>query len=301
MSTARESNRATVGRIRQRLWHEGSARGARLAAFLETATGGLAGKRVLDLGCAEGGITQVLAERSGFAVGLDNRPENVEAAGRRLGGGDERLVGFVRGNALRLPFATGSFDVVLMSGLLEWMGFAMPDRDPGEAQRETLREVLRVLAPRGAIFVGIENRWFPKFLLRSPHLHLPLVMMLPNRLVWALPRWLVRQRVHERLYGERALRHLFEDVGFVDPVVYLPLFDYQFPREVVRGDDRTGLLEALHRTSGPPSDDFEVVAGGGRWGRRWMRLIATFGAARWLAPCLIVAGRKVAEGDSADA
>jgi len=284
---------ADVVEIRRRLWHEGQARGERLAAFLEAAADGLAGKRVLDLGCAEGGITRVLADRSGSAVGIDNRRENVRSAARGLES-DGPAVGFAQGNALQLPFATGSFDVVLMSGLLEWMGFALPEQDPQVAQRMTLEEVLRVLSPGGRVFLGIENRWFPKFLLRSPHLHLPLALLLPNRLAWSLPRWVYGQRVHERLYGERALRRMLREAGFADPVVYLPLFDYQFPREVVRGDDRAGMLDALRRIRRPPVDDFEVVASGGRRGRRWMRLIASFGLQRWLAPCLFVVAQRPA-------
>lgn len=73
--------------------------------------------RVLDVGTGDGQVFRRVAarlERGGgvvLAVGLDAHPEILAAARRR--GGHDDAVTLVRGDGLRLPFADGSFDLVV--------------------------------------------------------------------------------------------------------------------------------------------------------------------------------------------
>ena len=77
-------------------------------------------------------------------------------------------VRFVQANALELPFADASFDLVHSSAVLEHVGSF-------DHQAKMIRECLRV-ARRG-IFVTTPNRWFPiEF-----HTQLPFVHWLPTR------------------------------------------------------------------------------------------------------------------------
>lgn len=276
--------------LRDELWADGTLRGQRLRSFLEERVPRLADKTVLDLGCATGGITRVFGEVARLAIGADREWDNVSSAARRPSAGSR--VWFVQSDALELPFAGRSFDVVLMSGLLEWLGFARPSEPPGRSQLAALCEVRRVLKDGGCVAVGIENRWFPKFLWRSPHQHLRFALLFPARLAWALPQRLYGTKVHERLYGPRGLTRLLRSAGFSTVEMYLPLFSYQFPREVVASRDGRGVVAALRRTAAPPRDELDVVANGGRWGRRWFNVIARLGVQRWLAPSLLAIGRK---------
>jgi SAM-dependent methyltransferase len=59
----------------------------------------------------------------------------------------ERAVGWVRGDALRLPFASGSFEAALSTQAFHWFP------DPEAA----LRELHRVLAPGATLLVSIVN------------------------------------------------------------------------------------------------------------------------------------------------
>ncbi len=228
--------------LQDELWRNGTARGRRLACFVSEVASGLEGKSVLDLGCATGGITRVLASEARFACGLDNRWANVGTAAALTA---QSGPSFLQGNALQLPFCEFAFDVVLMSGVLEWLGFALPDQPPRVAQLAGLREIWRVTAPGGHVIVGIENRWFPKFLWRSPHQRLPLALLMPARLLWAVARRIYGQQLHERIYGPRSLARLMGEAGFGNTDLYIPLFSYQFPREVVHADERRALLAAL--------------------------------------------------------
>lgn len=97
--------------------------------------------QVLDLGCGIGGASRHLARAYGCRVtGLDLSQEYCRAAEmltRRLGLGGS--VGFRQGNALHMPFADGSFDLV-------WTQHASMNI----ADKAGLyREILRVLRPGG--------------------------------------------------------------------------------------------------------------------------------------------------------
>lgn len=69
------------------------------------------GERVLDIGCGDGNYTGPAADRTGAAIGLDQSSAMLEAARQRVGGRAD--IGWVRGDAERLPFPDMSFDVVL--------------------------------------------------------------------------------------------------------------------------------------------------------------------------------------------
>ena len=111
---------------------------------------------VLDVGCGRGLLLIGAAKRltTGKAVGVDiwqaedlsgNRPEaTLENA--RLEGVAER-VEVKDGDARRLPFADGAFDVVVTKEVLHNIYNA--------AERDTaVREIARVLRPGGRLFLG---------------------------------------------------------------------------------------------------------------------------------------------------
>ncbi len=114
---------------------------ARLEGALDRPVHGL---RLLNLGCGTGGFN-VAAEAAGaLAWGVDLDPE--AAAIARLRVSRERIACAA---AESLPFRGGSFDVVYCYSTLEHVA-------DGE---KALREALRVLRPKGTLYLHTPSRW----------------------------------------------------------------------------------------------------------------------------------------------
>jgi SAM-dependent methyltransferase len=105
------------------------------------------GARALDLGCGAGTDSLVAAQMvgpEGSVTGIDMTPEmlgKARAAAAEMGATN---VEFLDAEAERLPFADGSFDVVISNGVID----LIPDKDA------VFSELFRVLAPGGRIQIA---------------------------------------------------------------------------------------------------------------------------------------------------
>ena len=106
-----------------------------------------AGERVLDLGSGAGTDSLVAAQmvgESGSVTGVDMTSEmlvKARAAAAEMGAAN---VEFVEAEAEHLPFADGSFDVVISNGVID----LIPDKDA------VFSELFRVLAPGGRLQIA---------------------------------------------------------------------------------------------------------------------------------------------------
>jgi ubiquinone/menaquinone biosynthesis C-methylase UbiE len=111
-------------------------------------------RRGLDVGCGPGQFTVLVAERTPGAEvwGIDLAPTMIELArGHASESPAARRLHFEVADVARLPFADGFFDAVVSTGSIKhW-----PD------QAAALREMHRVLAPGGRLFIGEMNRLAP--------------------------------------------------------------------------------------------------------------------------------------------
>jgi SAM-dependent methyltransferase len=276
-----------------RAWDDGRRRGEALAGWLERELGELSRRRVLDLGCAAGGISLGMAPHVGSVVGIDvSVREGARAAQRAAAAPPARRPVFANGSGVALPFRSASFDLVLLNGVLEYMGRALPTVLPRDAQLTCLREVARVLSRDGHVAIAIENRWYPPYLLRSPHQFVVGGLALPQRLAPVLTERLGGRRLWEALHGFRALCALVREAGFPRISGYLPVYGYHFPKAVVPVRDRRELWRVASRRVTGDGEALGALAAGGRWGPIWFRTIAALGLHTLLAPAFFVIGAK---------
>jgi SAM-dependent methyltransferase len=157
-------------------------RSAKVIAFLERAGVAIRG-RVLDAGCGGGGMPLSLAEEARHVVGIDpiNRFGN---AGIRLA--RERglpNLQFALADGMALPFATGTFDLVLSHAVIEHV----PDAPL------YLRECARVLARNGRVYLSTA----PYLSFAGAHLPrlkvpVPLHLIVGRRIAFTTFRFLAR-------------------------------------------------------------------------------------------------------------
>ncbi len=91
------------------------------------------GERLLDVGCGDGALTEVLSRRGAHVVGIDASAAMVRAA-------RARGLDVVHRSAVEMEFA-GEFDAVFSNAALHWIGWA--------EQPQALANVARALRPGG--------------------------------------------------------------------------------------------------------------------------------------------------------
>ena len=129
-------------------WDKFAKDAERAQASLSAARGPVS--RVLDIGCGAGQELLPFVRQGALGVGMDVAPD-VGLLGRELFGreGLGSRAAFLRSTAEFLPFASGSFDVVISR-------LALPYTDNSKA----IGEMARVLSPDGILLLKIHHAGF---------------------------------------------------------------------------------------------------------------------------------------------
>jgi SAM-dependent methyltransferase len=150
------------------------------------------GARVLDMGCGAGRHAFEAWRRGAAVVALDYSEAELKEVRAVYGAMVDahelphgECGGAVNGDALKLPFANGTFDCVIASEVLEHVW----------ADTVAIAELTRVLKPGGRIAVTVPTRW-------------------PERVCWALDhRYHDTPGGHVRIYRQRDLETKLEAAG----------------------------------------------------------------------------------------
>jgi len=121
-------------------------------------------KRILDLGCGSGEITNVLREHGYNIIGLDVSPSNCEAAKNRYPQCDFRYY-----DGLNLPFEENFFDTVVLNDVFEHISYEHMDK--------LIENIKEIVKPGGLIYISATNRYE----LIEPHTLIPFITWFPRK------------------------------------------------------------------------------------------------------------------------
>ena len=200
-----------------------------------------AGLRALDIASGWGQIAFRLCEWFDEVFSLEGIEERAQFQHLRREQDDVRNLTIVAANLVSLPFEKESFDVVVMNGIVEWLGLVDLTQNPRDVQLAVLRQVRKIMKPGACLYIGIENR-FSYTLMRGSTDHSGL------RYTSLLPRWAADIAVRAAkpdnartsqgarayrtyTYTPRGYRKLLSEAGFSDVAVKWVLPGYNEPLE----------------------------------------------------------------------
>jgi SAM-dependent methyltransferase len=191
---------------------------------------------VLDLGSGYGNNTIPLARYYDRVVAADATRELLEYTSLRAQTEGLTNIDFVNIDPLEflnLPFEPGSFDAIIMSGLLEWVGSAKLETPPNVSQQRVLAYLRTLLKKDGVLYVGIENRWFPGFYLRDPHTKIPYTCILPRPLAnrYALSHGF-KDGYRTYVYSSWGYKKMLTEAGFTQVEFHYPQPNYRNPATI---------------------------------------------------------------------
>jgi len=222
----------------------------------------------LDLGCMWGALTFPLAQHCGQVIGVDQTFETLRMADLRKRSSKVNNIFFAGANSVRLPFMNCVFDVVIINGVLEWIGLereyvtqrnwgvkvAEPrvrtaSASPRSLQLRALKEAHRTLKPGGTMYVATENRisWL-NFSQPDPHSGFRYTSLMPRWLADIYMKLRANQKYLTYTYSARGLGRLLAEAGFIDIKFFTALPDYRYPHVIMPLEERF-LRFYMHRQS----------------------------------------------------
>lgn len=205
--------------------------------------------KVLDLGCGWGTLAWSLSNSCGHVVACDSTLERMQLLGlRRQFDGLKNLQLVCAGDGNYLPFSSGTFDIVVVNGVLEWVPSGLFG-NPRDVQLAFLREIRRVLKHDGCLFLGIENRyaWKTWFMNADGHTALRFVPWLPRWMADLYSRINGKGNYRNFLYGRRGYCELLSAAGFDFTEFYVPSPGYHHPLRMVDIKDKKQLRRVFSR------------------------------------------------------
>lgn len=213
---------------------------------------------VLDLGSMWGALSFGLAQHCQHVFAFDQTLETLRMLDLRRAATHTSNISVSGGDALRLPFKSGIFDVVIINGVLEWVGlqeeYVVEQHwghrkksgqtknvrvSPRDLQLLALKQALRVLKPGGVAYIAIENRYsYLYLLLPDDHSGLRYTSLMPRKLANLYMRLRVNQDYRTYTYGVGELQKLVRDAGFARMEMYTAFPGYTQPDFVFPLDER---------------------------------------------------------------
>ncbi len=209
--------------------------------------------RVLDAGAGLGRISIPLARVARNITALDQSYLRMKFLKKRAEKEGLKNIEVFVGDIFDATFPKESFDLIVVNGLLEWVGVTGRFRDPREAQIACLKICKGLLKKGGFLYIGIENRFAAAYLRGIDHSGLRFTSFLPRWLANIYTRLRKGKRYDTYTYTKNGYEKLLRESGFENIDFYLPFPGYNMPRIIIPYNNLNALSYAIRALMPYPS------------------------------------------------
>lgn len=202
---------------------------------------------VLDMGSGYGNITIPLSKMVKQVYACDSTLELLQFSRARAEAEGCHNINYTHIDPIdycETPFKEKTFDVILLNGVLEWVGTGDMSRNAGEIQEAVLKYLVSLLKDGGAIYVGIENRFWPLYFynVKDPHTKRLYTAVVPRFVAHLLMRLHgAKHGYRNYIYSLGGYKRLFGRAGLVVEKLFLPIQSYREPRFMIDAADSAAL------------------------------------------------------------
>lgn len=202
---------------------------------------------VLDIGFGVGGFLLALAQEAKMVTGIDISLTVLKNMETRTEFNKMDNIHLLHESAVSLPFDENSFDLIILNGVLEYTARGQ-EGSPYETHLKVLKNIRRILRPRGLFYLGIENRYYLKFILGSrDHYEMRWSNVLPRKLSTFISQ-LRGEEVRHWIYSYAELMELLRESGFNESVFFTALPNYKPPEHIIPISSMKEIREVSLRT-----------------------------------------------------
>ena len=224
-----------------RIEYNDPVRGESIAKFLSEKRN-LKKASVLDIGCNNGAISIAIAKSARHVVASEIERQRLRKLVKRE---LPKNISILRLNGLELPFKEGTFDIVIVNGVMEHVPM-YSEENPKAVQIKFLKGIRKVLKKNGVIYIGIENRFSIKYLIGAKtHNGMRFIDFLPRSIADAYSKAFRGKKFRYYTHSMNAYRKMLDDAGFSGIKFHIAIPNYQFPRFIIDVDDKRSLIEGI--------------------------------------------------------
>ena len=192
------------------------------------------GDLALDLGAGWG---QVAIPLSKFCdvVAVEGNLEKIRIMNEIAHQEKRENILYVLSDLFHMPFGKEQFNLVILNGVLEWVGAFNYEDDPIKLQQKILKKVYDLLSPHGYIYIGIENKYGLKYLLGEIDDHTGLTDF--TYLAIERAKRVFKEKTGHELrvfvHGKKDYEDMLKKAGFTSVQFFGVLPDYKLPNYIV--------------------------------------------------------------------
>lgn len=200
--------------------------------------------KVLEIGAGFGAVSFGLQPHCGWIAAVEPVAERARFMEIRRSQEELQNIEVAVAGWFDLPFSPETFDFIIVNGVLKSVGLAGPAGGARSLQVRFLSDLLRLLRPGGAVYIGSENRLDMVDLRKLDGEGRPLPEMPKS----------ARSPIKGKVYGKEGYRKLLAESGFSEVQFFMPYPDYTRPATMISLDDPEPLKFFLNHSLLPASN-----------------------------------------------